>query len=606
MADRVSIERRNDIALVLIDKPPSNVLTAAIRAALLSAFDQLEQDTTCRAIVIAGVGKTFPSGEDLSEIDTPDPAAIGLGALCRRIELCDRPVIAALHGMVMGAGFELALACHYRVACAGTRLGFPDVRLGLIPGAGGTQRAPRLAGASNALALLLNGLPVLASSPMGDPYVDTVVGRDGLEGAVAFARDLLQDGGGPRRTSDADTGLIDPAAFQGAVATQRRATEAAPDLAPREIVNCVEAALLLPFEAGLALEEAVRESYLATGQSRALRHVFRAGRLCALPPSGQARPVSQLGIAGDGALAVALSAAALEHGLALCHLAPSDAAQVAVTTAIRTGLDRAVAARRISRADRTSRLERLVSATEAPVIAGCDVVIGCGPDHAPLLTAGGSHALPNACIVTTHLFDLVDDSPLLGLALGAESALAELLWSDETMPDDLATLMALLRRIGRVPVAQKSIRPLSRAAVERMAALSAALLAQGVEGAVIRAAAAQDGITWPVADTRAAPVDAAPDQAWARRFLVAGMASYGMGLLRDGVLMRASDLDILAVTALGYPRRSGGPMHMAEATGLLRIERDIAAFAQLSPGLFQPDPGLTRLIKNGQGWADWR
>jgi 3-hydroxyacyl-CoA dehydrogenase len=195
----VSFETQGNVAVALVDRPPVNAIDAELRAGLLSAVQRAATDSTIGALVIACRGRTFMSGADLSELGSsipPPPYVEVLSAL----ENSGKPVIAAMHGTPMGGGVEIAMACHYRCATAGTRLGMPEITLGILPGAGGTQRLPRLVGVEAALDLLLSGAPIDASRARDLGLIDEIVGDDALEGGIGYARRLLAQGAGPRPT----------------------------------------------------------------------------------------------------------------------------------------------------------------------------------------------------------------------------------------------------------------------------------------------------------------------------------------------------------------------------------------------------------------------
>jgi 3-hydroxyacyl-CoA dehydrogenase len=195
----VSFESRGNVAVALVDRPPVNAIDAGVRAGLLNAIARAAADPAIDALVVACAGRTFMSGADLSELGSsipPPPYAELLGAL----ENFAKPVVAAMHGTPMGGGVEIAMACHYRCCTAGTRLGMPEITLGILPGAGGTQRLPRLVGIEGALDLLLSGAPIDAKRARELGLIDEIIGDDVVEGGVAFARQLIERRAGARPT----------------------------------------------------------------------------------------------------------------------------------------------------------------------------------------------------------------------------------------------------------------------------------------------------------------------------------------------------------------------------------------------------------------------
>src|ERR1700730_16838854 len=186
------LRRDGEIAIVTVDNPPVNALKHEVRAGLTEALRQTAEDAAVKGVVIACAGRTFFAGADITEFGKP-PQPPGLGEVITSIEAMPKPVVAALHGTALGGGFEVALACHYRVATAGARLGLPEIKLGIIPGAGGTLRLPRLIGVDKALRLILSGDPISAGEALRDGVVDEIIEGDLTAGAVAFARKVLAE-----------------------------------------------------------------------------------------------------------------------------------------------------------------------------------------------------------------------------------------------------------------------------------------------------------------------------------------------------------------------------------------------------------------------------
>src|SRR6185312_4226105 len=195
-----SIRREGSLAIVTIDNPPVNAMSASVRAGLLAAMQSLSRDSSVEAVVIACAGRTFIAGADIREFDSGvvEPAA---RQVLNAVERCPRPVVAALHGTALGAGAELALACKYRCAVPDARIGLPELTLGIIPGAGGTQRLPRLIGARRALELILEATPIGAAEAQRIGLVDRLISGDLAIGAVAYARELIGERARPRPTS---------------------------------------------------------------------------------------------------------------------------------------------------------------------------------------------------------------------------------------------------------------------------------------------------------------------------------------------------------------------------------------------------------------------
>src|SRR5215510_3842951 len=186
------LRRDGEVAVITIDNPPGNALKHEVRAGLVDALDRARQDGSVKAVVIACAGRTFIAGADITEFGKP-PQPPSLHDVIAAIEAMPKPVVAALHGTALGGGFELALACHFRVAVSGARVGLPEVKLGLLPGAGGTQRLPRLIGPEKALKLVVTGDPIAAAEALADGIIDEIVDGDLTGAAVAFARRVVTE-----------------------------------------------------------------------------------------------------------------------------------------------------------------------------------------------------------------------------------------------------------------------------------------------------------------------------------------------------------------------------------------------------------------------------
>ena len=277
MARLVRFRVLDGVAVVTLDAPPVNALSKPIRGGLWEVFGRINENDDIKAAVLMASGRMFSAGADFREFDSKagEPS---LPQLCNRIEACTKPVIAAIHGQALGGGAELVLAAHYRLASPDARIGLPEVALGLIPGAGGTQRLPRLIGAERALQMMISTSAIDAGSAHRVGLVDGIVQGDLGSGAIAFAQDLVAKGQGPRPTRSNRTHLIDARTFQAAIAKVRTSLAQNPLHAPQRVVDCVEACALLPFDAALAFEEDAFERCLNHSQSIALRHVFVAER----------------------------------------------------------------------------------------------------------------------------------------------------------------------------------------------------------------------------------------------------------------------------------------------------------------------------------------
>jgi 3-hydroxyacyl-CoA dehydrogenase len=298
-------EKRGDVGIIWINNPPVNAISVGVREALLDGVAQLTQDPQLKVGVLACEGRTFMAGADITEFGKP-PMSPGLHEAINAIENSAKPIVAAIHGTAFGGGLEVALACHYRVAIASAKVGLPEVKLGILPGAGGTQRLPRLIGVEAALGIIVSGDPIPAGQAAHAGILDKIVDGDLLQGAIDYANNLVAQKAAPRKVRDIniDAGKL-PAGFFDA-ARKRIAKEKKNLFSPQRIVDALEAAATLPFEKGLARERELFMQCAQNSQSKALQHVFFAERKAANVPnldkSVTKRDVKSVGIIGAGTM----------------------------------------------------------------------------------------------------------------------------------------------------------------------------------------------------------------------------------------------------------------------------------------------------------------
>jgi 3-hydroxyacyl-CoA dehydrogenase len=306
MSELVKLTRDGDIAIITIDNPPVNALSPGVPEGILAAVQQMEQDYAVRAAVLIGAGRTFIAGFDIKEfgkITSGERKGIGLVDYLAAIEECSKPIVAAIHGSAFGGGLETAMAAHFRVAVASAQVGQPEVKLGLIPGGGGTQRLPRLSGVVKALEMNAGGDPISASDALACGIVDKLIDGDLLTGAVAFAREVA---GKPfSRTREKEEKLkADPALFAAARDNARKKMRG--QLAPQHAIAAVEAATRLTFKEGMAEEARLFQETLFSTQSKALIHVFFGEREVAkipdLPKDTAAVPIRSAAVIGAGTM----------------------------------------------------------------------------------------------------------------------------------------------------------------------------------------------------------------------------------------------------------------------------------------------------------------
>jgi len=378
MPELVSVKFDDGVAVVAVDHPPVNTINAAVRQGLSAALDRVEKEKDVRALLLVCDGSTFFSGADIGEFAGP-PKEEEYRRLFNRFEALPFPVAAAMHGTVMGGGLEIALACHYRAAAPGTRLGLPEVTLGIIPGAGGTQRLPRLIGVERTLELVVGARPVDAAQALEQGIVDKVIEGDLRAGALAWVKDLVAAGKGPRRTGERQ---VDPATaseeilerFRAQAGKQYRGRQA-----PLTAIEAVRASVTMPLARGLEYETELVNGAKATTESKALVHVFFAERetrrIPDIPADVKVRPVRNAVIVGSGTMG---------GGIAICFA--NAGLPVTVIDASREALDRGLAAidatyesmvkrGRLAAGDKAKRLALIRGSLDYEAVKEADVVI---------------------------------------------------------------------------------------------------------------------------------------------------------------------------------------------------------------------------------------
>ncbi len=502
----IDLRRDGQIAIVIADNPPVNALKHEVRAGLSRALHQARADDAVAAVVIACAGRTFFAGADITEFGKP-PEAPSLAEVIAAIEAMTKPVVAALHGTALGGGFELALACHFRIAAAGARVGLPEVKLGLLPGAGGTQRLPRLVGPEKALRMIVTGEPIGAAQALADGIVDEIAIGDLVEAATAFARRAVAERRPLRLVRDKDDKLVGEGFADAAADLTRRLRGRE---APAACVEAVRNAIVLPFDEGLRRESELFQKLVAGDQSKAQRHVFFAEREAAkvpgIPPQTRPRPVTRAAVIGAGTMGGGIAMCFANAGIPVTLIETGE-------DLLRRGLDRIAANYRATVArgglgpdEMERRIALIAGAVGLDAAAEADVVIEAVFEDMDLkkrvfaeldrvakkgaLLATNTSTLDVDAIaratarpqdvVGTHFFSPANVMRLLEIVRGAESA-----------PDAVATALVLARRLGKVPAVVGVCygfvgnRMLARRSVEAERLLLEGALPQEVEAALV-------------------------------------------------------------------------------------------------------------------------
>ena len=370
-----------DIAVLAVQHPPVNALSQVVRETLVKGIAQAQAHSAVRAIVLICEGRTFLAGADITEFGKP-PQAPSLFEAQEVIELGHKPVIAAIHGTSLGGGFEVALCCHYRVAVPSAKCGLPEVHLGLLPGAGGTQRLPRIVGAAKALDMITGGLHVKAADCLAMGLLDELVPEGQLlAGALAFARKVIDEDRPLRKVRDLDEKMLAARAHPELFAEFRKANarKFRGFLAPEYNIRCIEAAVNLPFEQGMQTERKLFLELVAGPQSIAQRYAFfaerQASKIPDVPPDTPLVNVAKVGIIGAGTMGGGIAMNFANVGIPVVMVETSQEALDRGLTTVRGNYGNTVKRGRLSADAMEKRLALLTGSLDMQILADCDLVI---------------------------------------------------------------------------------------------------------------------------------------------------------------------------------------------------------------------------------------
>lgn len=472
MSDIITVTRDGEVAVVTIDNPPVNALSLRMREPLYAALEELGKDDGVKAIVIACAGRTFVSGADITEFGSPKAlASPSLRDLCAQLEDLPKPVVAAIHGTALGGGLELALACHYRIAVPSAKLGLPEVKLGLLPGAGGTVRLPRVVGPEKAVSMIVTGTPVSAGEAKEAGLVDAIAENDLVADAVAFAKGAA---GKPLvRIRDRDDMLAPVRAntegFEGRI---KELTRKARGLeAPIAAANAVRNAIEMPFDEALTTELDTFRRLLVGDQSRAQRHLFfaerEAAKVAGVGKEDAPRPVKRAGVIGAGTMGGGIAMSLANGGIPVTILEMSDEALQRGLGTIEKNYGVSVERGSISPEERDARLGRITGTTDYANLADCDLIIEAVFEEMPIKKEVfgklDAVAKKGAILASNTSYLDIDEiaastsrpADVLGMHFFSPAnvmRLLEIVRGDKTAPDVLATALETGRRMKKVPV----------------------------------------------------------------------------------------------------------------------------------------------------------
>ncbi|MDB5805740.1 MAG: 3-hydroxyacyl-CoA dehydrogenase [Betaproteobacteria bacterium] len=370
---------RGKVAVISMNNPPMNTMSHANRGMVKAAVEAANADPAIAAILITGGGKVFSSGAEIKEFNTPAAiASPALGELIAALEQSAKPIVAAVHGVAMGGGLELSLGCHYRVAAPGAQIALPEVKLGILPGAGGTQRLPRLIGAEAALEMIVSGNPVKSEKFAPGTLFDEIAIGDLVEAACTFAEKVAAKGEPYKRARDLSVKLDNAAAFFEA-ARAKVAKESRGFPSPPKCVAAVEAAVNLPFDEGLKFERARFNELVQTSESKAMRHYFFGERAVAkipdVPSDTPLREIKSAAVVGAGTMGGGIAMNFANAGIPVTVLETKQEALDRGLATVRKNYEGSAKKGRISMAEVEKRMALITSTLNYADIAQADIVI---------------------------------------------------------------------------------------------------------------------------------------------------------------------------------------------------------------------------------------
>ena len=473
MCDPISYEHSyqddDGVVLITIANPPVNALSHKVRAGLLAAVQRFADDDSASVAVILGSGRLFIGGADISEFGSP-PIAPGLPEVIAAVERCDKPVVAAIHGTALGGGLEVALGAHYRIAHIDAKLGLPEVKLGLLPGAGGTQRLTRLIGIDQALMMITGGNPISAAQALEHSLIDRIdAGADIRQAGIEFARELQQSGASVRRSGELPSPVADTDLLQQWRSKLERSARG--EVAALSALNAVEAATRMDLAEGLAEERRLFLALMETEQRAGLIHAFFAERKVAKLPelaNTATMPIEQIGVIGGGTMGAGIATSALLSGLSVTLVEREQIAADKARSTIATNLAAAIKRGKLDSKQRDVILEnRLSTVSDFDAISDVNLIIEAVFESMEVKQSVfgtlDKVAKPGAILATnTSYLDInaiaaVTARPeaVLGLHFFSPAhvmKLLEVVITDKTAPEVIATAFALAKRLGKTAV----------------------------------------------------------------------------------------------------------------------------------------------------------
>ncbi len=663
VSDSVELEVTDGVAIISIDNPPVNALSECVRNGLHSAVMQASGDDSADAMLVVCKGRTYFAGADIREFGLP-PRGISLLDVHDTIESAPKPIISAIHGTALGGGLETALCCHFRIAVDSAQFGLPEVKLGLLPGAGGTQRLPRIVGVQKALEMMTSGEPVDAKFALECGLVDEIV-EDLLEGGLAFAKKVVVEGRPLVKVRDLETKIEGSQqaadlfnSFRATIAEETRGFEA-----PEAIIRCVEDSVTLPYDDCIRRERERFQVLVQGDKSAAQRYCFFAARQAnKIPdvPKDTARiQIHRVGVLGAGMAGGEIAIGFLDAGLAVSFVDVDGEALDRGVDAVREKYDQRVESGSLSRVEADRRLENFVPSPSLNNLADCDLVVENDVEFLGLkkkifrqldeVVKEGAILSTNTSALDINTLAAVTGRP--ELVLGTHffdpvhtTKLCEVVRGERTSNTALATIMNLVKRVGKVAVvakvgpgligdrmmlqcrtqAEKMIydgplpwdvdrviyefgMPLGPFANDDLAGLDVGWNTEPSQTKSVRERLCEIGRRGQRVDagyydydpktgarSPAPAVQKVIEKLSAKRGVVRRpfsdeeileraiypLINEGAKILQEGISLRPSDVDVVWVHGFGWPMYRGGPMYFADTIGLPNVLAKLKKYQQ--------------------------
>ncbi len=665
MSDLVRLTKDDGIAIITINNPPVNALSPGVPEGIAEVVEQINKDESVRAAVLIGGGRTFVAGADIKEFGKltsgKSSGTMDFPVVLLQIENSRKPVVMAIHGTAFGGGMELAMAGHYRVAAPGAQVGQPEVKLGLIPGAAGTQRLPRLAGITKALEMCAEGNPVSAQDALKFGIVDRLIEGDLLAGAVAFARETAGKPAPKTRERNEKLGTPEQIAPLFAAARETARKKQRNLIAPLAAIDAVEDATRLPFAEGCAAERERFVRCLFSDQSKALIHVFFGEREVAkipdVPKETSVIPVNAVAVVGSGTMGGGIAMVLANAGLPVLLKEADQPALDRGLANIRKNYANSVSRGRFTQQFVDERLKLIQPTLSYDGFPAVDMVIeavfeGMAPKKevfAELDRVCKPGAILASNTSTLNIDEIASATSRPEFVIGTHffspanvMRLLEIVRGKKTSKEVIATCMQLSKKLRKVGVLVGNCRGFAGNRMFHPYIREATFLAEegagveAVDGALYNFGMAmgplaelgrygqKTGAGWYKYDEnrRATPDPEVAEMVrkWAaeagipqRRIspeeivdrCIYALVNEGARILEEGIALRAVDLDIIYLNGYGFPAYRGGPMWYADTVGLKKVYDRVAEFHQQHGELWQPAPLLKQFIEQGKLFADF-